>query len=130
MACWVHLIAAKLGVRRGDLAGARDEIVAALDLARTVERPILRRMAVVTFAEVLGAQGETGAARRVLAFVAGHPTTSQAERVDIAVRQARLPAGGRDPPWPDLPLDALVERIAAEAPDAHASLVALLHAPA
>jgi predicted ATPase/DNA-binding SARP family transcriptional activator len=131
MVCWVHLIATKLCVRRGDPGPARNELVAALEIARNVQRPILQRSAIVTFAEVLAAQGETGAARRVLTFVAAHPATSNRERADIEVKLARLPGeDGRDLPWPDgLSLDALVERIAGEAPEAHAGLVALLRAP-
>jgi hypothetical protein len=111
---------------------ARAELVAALDIARTVQRPILQRSAIVTFAEVLAAQGETGAARRVLAFVAAHPATSNRERADIEVKLAKLPRGdGRDLPWPEgLTLDALVERIVGEAPEAHAGLAALLRPPA
>jgi tetratricopeptide (TPR) repeat protein len=130
MVCWMHMIATKLWSRRGDPALARADLVAALDIARTVQRPILQRSAIVTFAEALAAQGETGAARRVLAFVAAHPTTSNRERADIDVKIAKLPGGsGRDLPWPEhLSLDALVERIVGEAPQAHAGLVALLRA--
>jgi hypothetical protein len=63
----------------------------------------------------------------VLTFVATHPSTSNRERADIDVKLARLPAnGGPASPWPDLSLDALVERIAGEAPEAHAGLIALL----
>ena len=131
MACWVHMIATRLGVRRGDLGRARAELVAALDIARTIQRPILQRSAIVTFAELLAGQGETRAARRVMTFVAAHPTTTNAERTDIEVKLARLPGGhGSDPPWPGLTVDALVERIAGEAPEAHAGLVALLRVPA
>jgi len=116
-------------VRRRDLAAARAELCRAIELARTVERPILQRSAVATFADVLAGQGEPDAARRVLAFVSAHPATSNAERADIAGKLAKLPPGGRDPPWPGLGLDDLVERIVAEAPQAHAGLVAQLRAP-
>jgi len=66
-------------------------------------------------------------------------TTAAAEKVyralgpgaEIEVKLARLPGGhGSDPPWPGLTVDALVERIAGEAPEAHAGLVALLRVPA
>ena len=80
------------------------------------------------FADLLAAEGETAVARRVLAFVGGHPSTTEAERGrdPRPPRQARARRRVPEPPWPGLALDELMQRIVGEAAVAHAPLVALL----
>ena len=63
----------------------------------------------------------------MLAFVAGHPSTSAPIRDEILARLAALPAAdGSGPAWPGMTLDELVHRIVGEADVAHAPLIASL----
>jgi hypothetical protein len=83
----------------------------------------------LAFAELAEAQGHAAAARRVLAFGAGHDAIGMADRDELRVEWARRSAAlaDPDPPWPpSLALDDLLQRIVDETPSQHARLFAQL----
>ena len=90
--------------------------------------PSLNIGAVVCLAELLDTQGEGVLARRLLAFTIAHPMTNAPDRDEVG---AMLAGWGRragdEVPWPGITLDELLQRIVAEAPLAHAPLIAALH---
>lgn len=65
------------------------------------------------FAELLEHGGHARAARRVLAFAAGEPTISIADRDELRAEWERRTAGAGpgDAPWPGIALDELLRRI-------------------
>jgi len=128
VAAWVTLQTARLAVRRGELDAARSALADGLGLATTLGLLSLKFDAFVCFAEILEAQGETGCARRILAFGADHPAASALTRDDLRQRLAQRP-GADDPPsaWPGIELDELIHRIVVESHIAHAPLIATLH---
>ena len=121
---------ARLALLRGDLAGARApssprrwRIAVALALSS------LKSPAASCSRELLAAQGEVATARRVLAFVAGHPATERARfREEIRRAPARA-ARGRRPdrrPGPASNSTNSIHRIVGEADVAYAPLIAAL----
>jgi len=124
---WLRCRTAELALRRGDLGSARAELAAALEIAVAIGRPSLHFSGLSCFAEVLAAQGETGCARRVLAFSAAHPTISALDRDRILEQMERLHApADEEREWPGLAIDELLLRIVVERDVAHAPLIALL----
>ncbi|HXZ48711.1 MAG TPA: tetratricopeptide repeat protein [Usitatibacter sp.] len=124
---WLRIQIARLALRRGDLPGARSELVAALEIAIAIGGPYLQLSGVALFGDLLAAQGEPDCARLVLAFVADHPLTNALERDAIRARLAAWPQGaGARAAWPGLALGELVHRIAVEAGISHSGLIALL----
>ena len=87
-----------------------------------IGRPSLILSGVAAFADVLGAQGEDGCARRVIAFAAAHPAINATERDHLLTRLA----GATPAPWPGIELGELAHRIVAERDLAHAPLIAAL----
>jgi tetratricopeptide (TPR) repeat protein len=125
--CFLRLQLMRLALRRDDFAGARAELAAALTLAIEVARPALLLAGVICFAELLLAQGENHAARRVMTFAQDHPAIGAPERDEIQARLARLPSPPpAEPDWPAMGLEELVQRVVIESSNAHAALIAAL----
>ena len=82
----------------------------------------------LALAELLEAQGQAGAARRVLAFGADEETLSVPDRDELRAAWARRAsaAAPADPPWPGIALGDLLQRIVAERVLGHAPLIAAL----
>jgi predicted ATPase len=126
---WLKLQLARIALRSGDLAGARVHLRSALEVALAIGRRSLQLDGIVGFAEILAAQGELDSARRVLVFVAGHPSMTRQARDDILALLARWgtavpPAAG----WSGPDVDELVRRIVVETDLAHAPLIGQLRA--
>lgn len=133
LAGWLKVQLARLAARRGEPGAAREPLAAAAGLALALGAQTLKAAVLLGLAELLEAQQHPDLARRVLAFGVDEATLSTPDRDELraewARRAATLPA---DAPWPGIALDALLQRIVAEAPLAHAPLLALLqltHAP-
>jgi predicted ATPase/DNA-binding SARP family transcriptional activator/Tfp pilus assembly protein PilF len=125
--CWLKLLFVRLALRRSDVAAARSELAAALELAIVLGRPTLKLSGVCCFAELLETQGERNGARRVLEFAAGHPSTVEGLRAEIRTRLGELgPAPGGSSSWTGLDLDELAQRIVVETSIGHAPLIATL----
>lgn len=125
---WLRLQFVRLALQRGDLASARSELGAAMTLAIEVGRPTLQLAGVTCFAELLAAAGETAIASRLLRHAAGQATTSLPQREEMLAILARWPAAPPAGDWRGPGLDELVHRIAVEAGQDHAPLVAALRA--
>jgi hypothetical protein len=82
-------------------------------------------------AELLEAQGDPAAGRRVLAFAADESSLGAPDRDELRVEWARRAAGlaQPDPPWPGLPMVDLLQRVVTEAHRQHAGLRGLLAEP-
>jgi predicted ATPase/DNA-binding SARP family transcriptional activator len=115
-----------LALRRGDPEGARAELAAAMQLAIAIGRPSLQFEGVVAFADILLAQGETEAAARVLAFLAGNAQAGAPERDLARGRLAALPPGAGHHRPATIALAELANRIVAERDVGHRPLVAAL----
>jgi tetratricopeptide (TPR) repeat protein len=119
----------RLALQRADPTRARADLRSALEITIAIARPSLLIEAVICFAEILAAQGESHAEWLILGFAAHHPSTAAPERDKL---RARLGAAGRPvnpaPPWPGLGLDELVHRIVFETEVAYAPLIAKLRA--
>jgi hypothetical protein len=123
----VRLNFLRLALRRGDIGEARSNLEASLRIASGIARPTLLLEAVSCFAEILAAQGEPGCARKVLAFVADHPTANSPVREEARARMAQWSTDTiTDPAWPKLELKELVDRIIVESNRAYAPLIAAL----
>lgn len=127
---WVQSSQARLSVREGDLAGARVALAEGLSTAVTLGAPSLLAPGLLAFAELLDAQGHPALARRCLAFVGELPELTRSDRDEMLALLAHwggLPPGA--PAWPGMALPELLQRIATEAPQQHAALIALLDTP-
>ena len=124
---WVTTNVASVALRRGDIEAARSALADGLSIALALGTPSLKFDAVSCFAEVLQAQGEASCARRVLAYVAAHPTANGLVRDQFLRRLSELPASASaESAWPELELDELLHRIVVESKIAHAPLIATL----
>jgi hypothetical protein len=118
----------RLAVAGRDLAAARAELKAGVELALAVGRPTLLIDSVACLTEILAAQGEPMCARAVADFAANHPLAAPVERDEFVRMLALLPAeSGTLPSWPGLSLDEVVHRIVVEADIAYGPLIAALH---
>jgi len=127
VASWLKLQFVRFALRRNDLTAARSELAASLGISIAVGRQSLQLAGVMSFAEILAAQGESECARLILAFAAGHPSIGAPERDAIHARLVQWsPAAGAESSWPVLQLDELVHRIVVESNIAHAPLIATL----
>jgi predicted ATPase/DNA-binding SARP family transcriptional activator len=127
VAGWVALQQARLAIRRGDLATARDTLSAGTAAAITLAMPSLYAPVLLAFAELLDAQHEAVSARRVLAFAVDHPSMNTVDRDELRIEWARRAVPAQpDPPWPGMALDELLRRIASETGTAHAGLLGAL----
>ena len=109
---------------RGDLAAARAHIAESLSVSIALATSSLVFGGVLTFAELLAAQGEVDSARRVLQFAADHPSTSAPERDEAHAILAELPPATRPlPGWPGIDLMELAGRIVVEADVAYGPLI-------
>ena len=127
---WMHSHGARVSVLEGDLPGARVALAEGLSSAVALASPALLAPGLMAFAELLDAQGEGLLARRCLAFFGELPDLSRSDRDEILGLLARW--GGLRPgagPWPGVTLPELLQRIATEATQAHAPLIALLNTP-
>jgi hypothetical protein len=89
--------------------------------------PSLQLRALLVLAELFAAQGEPVAARRVLDFGVAHPAGTVVERDELRFALQGLAAPvAAVAAWPGLGLEALLHRVALEAPQAHAALIAAL----
>lgn len=131
LTAWLHTQTAILALRRGDLAAARRDLAGSLQGAIALGRPSLMLGSIAVFADVLAAQGEAACARRVLAFVAAHPSIGAAARTTALARWAELPKpSGGEAPWPAIGLEDLALRVIVEGNAAYAPLIATLRATA
>ncbi len=127
--CWLKLLFVRLALQRHDLAAARFDLAAALEIAISIGRPSLQIAGVSGFAEILEAQGELDCASRILSFAADHPLADASQRAEIRARLRRLrPATGAGPAS-GLALDELVRRIVVESSTAYKGLIATLRGP-
>jgi hypothetical protein len=97
-----------------------------MQLAIAIGRPSLQFEGIIAFADILRAQGETAAAARLLAFLAGHAEAGAPERDLARERLASLPGGAGDRPPAAMALGELANRIVAERDVGHRPLVAAL----
>lgn len=125
MTSWMKIHLARLAVRQGDLDSALSTLASGAELANSLGLPALKTAAIVCFAELLRARGESFGARALLAFVIDDPMTNGPDRNEV---KAQLGQWGEQPraPWPGLRLDELMHRIVIEAELAHAPLRTLL----
>ncbi|WP_083440709.1 ATP-binding protein [Aquincola tertiaricarbonis] len=127
---WVHSHSARVSVREGDLAQARVALAEGLSAAVTLGAPSLLAPGLLAFAELLDAQGHPMLARRCLAFFSERPELTRSDRDEMLARLDQwggLPCGAAA--WPGMALPELLQRIATEAPQQHAALIALLDTP-
>lgn len=126
---YVALQRARLAVRRGDLATARGTLATGTEAALALGIPTLVAQALLTFAELLDAQLQPAAARRVLAFAVAHPSITTMDRDELRTEWARrVQPGQADPPWPGMALEELLRRVVGERGQAHEALVGALNA--
>ncbi len=121
---WARNVDARIALRRGALAEARTALRESLESAVAIGQRTLVTGGLIAFAELLAAQGEVEAARRVLDYVAVHPWTDAPGRSDAETQRARWP--GPSYPWQGPDYDELVQRVVVETPTAHAALVAAI----
>jgi predicted ATPase/DNA-binding SARP family transcriptional activator len=127
LAAWLKVQLARVAVRSGNLDRARSLLADAAALALALGAQSVKPAVVQAFAELLDAQGEPGAARRVLGFAAAEPSLSAPDRDELMAAWTRRAAPAvPDPPWPGWSLAELMQRITAEAGLAHAPLLAAL----
>jgi predicted ATPase/DNA-binding SARP family transcriptional activator len=128
LAGWLKAQLARLAAHRGELDRARARLAEAAALAQDLGARSVQAAVLLALAELLEAQGHAAIARRVLAFAANEASLSAPDRDELRVEWARravpvtIEAG-----WPPaLTLPALLQRVVAEAPQAHAPLIGLL----
>lgn len=127
---WARSHGARVSVREGDLPAARAALAEGLAMAVTLGAPSLLTPGLLAFAELLDAQGHHLPARRCLDFFGELPDLSRSDRDEMQVLLARwggLPVDAAA--WPGMALAELLQRIATEAPQQHAALIALLDTP-
>lgn len=124
---WVTLFCAQIALARQDAAMARRHLQEGASLALAAGRPAGQLLGVLVFADLAEAQGERAVARRLLQFAAAHPGLPASERDPIRKRLLARP-GADLPPLPPGRLHELVHRIALEAAQDHAPLLAELRA--
>lgn len=127
---WIQSHGARVSVREGDLAGARTALAEGLSTAVALGSPSLLAPGLMAFAELIDVQGHPLLARRCLAFFSELPDLTRSDRDEMRAQLAQwggLP--GHAAPWSGMALAELLQRIAAEAPQAHAALIAQLQAP-
>lgn len=130
LAGWLKVQLARLAARRGELDLARSLLAESVDLALTLGAQLVKHAALLGLAELLEAQGDAAAARRVLAFAAGDESLSAQERDELRAAWARrVSPDSVDPPWPDIGLGELLQRIVVERDLAYAPLRAALAGP-
>ncbi len=137
LAAWLQVHLARVAIRRAELGPARTLLAEATQQALALGLESVKPGVVLAFAELLDAQGQPAAARRVLGFAAGEPTLSAPDRDELMAAWARhAPAAGSaagsaagaaaDPPWPGWSFPELLRRIAADAAEAHQPLISAL----
>lgn len=127
LAAWLKVQLARVAVRCGELAEARTLLADAAAMAMALGAQSVKPGVVRAFAELLDAQGRPGVARRVLGFAAAEPTISAPDRDELMAAWTRRAAPAvADPPWPGWSLAELMQRITAEAAQAHAPLISAL----
>jgi predicted ATPase/DNA-binding SARP family transcriptional activator len=127
---WIHSHGARVSVREGDLPAARVALAEGLATAVTLGAPALLAPGLMAFAELLDAQGHPLLARRCMAFFGELPDLTRSDRDEMLAMLSLwggLPQGAAA--WPGMALAELLQRIAAEAPQQHAALIALLDTP-
>jgi predicted ATPase/DNA-binding SARP family transcriptional activator len=127
---WMQSHQARLSVREGDLAAARVALAEGLSTAVTLGAPSLLAPGLVAFAELLDAQGHPVLARRCMLFFGELSDLTKSDRNEILAMLAKwggLPRGAAA--WPGMALPELLQRIATEAPQQHAALIAQLETP-
>lgn len=130
VSAWIRSHAARVSVREGDLAAAREALTEGLSTAVALGAPSLLAPGLMAFAELVDAQGHATLARRCLAFFGQLPDLTRADRDEILALLGiwgGLPAGAAA--WSGMTLPELLQRIATEAPQRHAALIAALEAP-
>lgn len=130
---WLTVQLARLAAQRHELDAARTLLAEATQLALELNVRTVQAAALLAFAELLEAQGDGVAGRRVLAFAVAQPALSAPDRDELRVEWARRVAPDSAPdnaadPWPGLTLDALLQRIVDEAPRGHDALRSALGA--
>ena len=122
---WMKIHLARLAVRQHDFGRAHATLASGAEVANALGIPPLKTAAIVCFAELLHARGESSGARALLAFAIDDPMTNEPDRNEV---KAQLGKWGEQPrtPWPGLRLDELMHRIVVEAELAHAPLRTLL----
>lgn len=129
LAGWLKVQLARLAARRGELDLARALLAESVELALTLGAQLVKHAALLGLAELLEAQGDAAAARRVLAFAAGDESLSAQERDELRAAWARrVSPDSVDPPWPEIGLGELLQRIVVERDLAYAPLRAALGA--
>ncbi|MFO1271214.1 MAG: tetratricopeptide repeat protein [Rubrivivax sp.] len=124
---WLQVQRGRLAARRGELDTARAALAEAAAQTLALDVQSVKSAVLLGFAELLEAQGRAGAARRLLAYAADEAALSVPDRDELRAAWARRAALGRaDPPWPAIGLPELLQRIADEAPQAHAPLLGQL----
>ncbi len=127
LVAWFKVHLARVAVRQAALDDARTWLADAAALALSLGAQAIKPLVLNALAELLDAQGQPRAARRVLGFAAAEPTLSAPDRDELMAAFTRhRPPDTPDPPWPGWSLTELMQRIVAEAPLAHAPLIAAL----
>jgi predicted ATPase/DNA-binding SARP family transcriptional activator len=130
LAAWLQVHLSRVAARRGELDRARTLLADATSQALALGLESVKAGVVLAFAELLDAQGQPGAARRVLGFAAGEASLSAPDRDELMAAWTRraptAPGAPADPPWPGWRFPELLRRIAADAAQAHAPLIAAL----
>lgn len=117
-----HQLLMFAALQRNDVAQARRELAAALEIALAVGRPALKVNGIYLFAELLAAQGEHDCAVRVMDFALSHPILEGGDR-EAGEASIRRWGGRRGTPWSGPELDPLVQRIVLEAELAYRPLL-------
>jgi predicted ATPase/DNA-binding SARP family transcriptional activator len=128
LSCAIQFKIAQLALRRGDSRAAHEGLAAAMQVALAIGRPVQQLEGLLLFAEILAADGNTEAARRLLAFAAAQESAPALVRDMFRQQLAGLPPSDTSSPWPGLSLDEVLRRIAIERDVAHAPLVAAIAA--
>jgi tetratricopeptide (TPR) repeat protein len=105
------LVLVRLASRRGACAKARERLAEAIACSRAMHAIGAELDCVFCHAEILAVEGETAAARAWMRYYIAHPDVERGDREVAQAALAALPATRDERPLPELPLDALLDRI-------------------
>jgi predicted ATPase len=104
----------RIEILRGDYAAARERLREAVDLARRLGIEYIQLDCVLSFAKVLAGERRGSEALPLLRYLLARPNLEPVDRRDAEACLQRLSPAVRDVAVPDLPVDALLVRIAGE----------------
>ncbi len=108
------IILARLAARRQDCSAATDYLLQALACPPTLLNPPIQSDWLLALAQLRAAQGEASAAAGLLRRFLAQPGIEPPDRAEAESTLAKLPRQAAATPAPDVPLGALVRRLAAE----------------